>query len=82
MSDGLPTKPIPPTKQDDYEDMTPAELKVEEQYTDASNPYAVEKPINPEKSKRNMAIAVVIGIAIIIIAIIVAIVIYDSVFAA
>ena len=77
MSDNLPTSPIPPTPQDDYTDMTPAEEKVADEYTDASNPYAVEKPVDPAQSKRNMTIAVIIGIAIIVAAIIVGIVIYN-----
>ena len=78
MPDDLPTSPIPPTKQDDYTDMTPAEEKVADEYTDASNPYAEQPPINPPQSKRNMMIAVIIGIAIIVAAIIVGIVIYNT----
>ena len=77
MSDKLPTSPIPPTKEDDYVDMTPGEQKVADEYTDASNPYAEQQPIDPEQSRRNMRIAIVIGIALIIVAIIVGIIIFN-----
>ena len=81
MSDNLPTSPIPPTPEDDYTDMTPAEEKVADEYTDAKNPYAVEKPVNPQKSQRNFRIAMIIGIAIIIVAIIVGIIIFNIAYA-
>ena len=82
MSENLPTSPIPPTKEDDYTDMTPAEQKIADEYTDAANPYAEQKPIDPSLSRRNMRIAVIIGIALIVVAIIVGVIIFNAFFAA